>query len=162
MARDQVNNEILTEEQCLIAIDALLPFIDEHKYFSPNKIWMANFEAVNEVLPLEQGVYPSWSGLDEAFINRNIAVFEYRQTGDGFLLTDYGRLSKKAGGIKALVAKEEREKALSEERQALNDKKLKIEVVNLSRIKKTYWLTFAMSILALAISAGLLIAKIFF
>ena len=68
--------------------------------------------------------------------------------GQLYELTDKGREAKKAGGHFLYLKKIEELENLKIERQRLNDEKLKFDVKNSKRIFKTYWWTFAISILA--------------
>lgn len=80
--------------------------------------------------------------------------------GNWFLLTELGRIVKQSGGHFEYIKKLEKKNASENERQNLNDEKLRYDVKNSKRIFKTYWFTFWFSVIGLGISLTLGVLKL--
>lgn len=78
-------------------------------------------------------------------------------SGQWYLLTDKGHEAKAAGGHFSYINRITDKIQVDQNRQQLNDEKLKYDVKNAKRIFKTYWWTFVISILAFLLAAGKII-----
>lgn len=142
-------------EKALVYVDKLLPLLPDFSHFNLSTIIInSNWTQQDKDEAYDLDRYIQVLLIERLnYVDGNVDAFDIE-------LNDTGRQVKKLGGHFAYLKKLDDKVAADLERQKLNDEKLKYDIKNAKRIFKTYWWTFAISILAFLLALGKIIYDI--